>query len=81
MDGFKVYVSGGGLHNPLTMQQLHREFPDQVTSFLDLGINPDAKEACLFAVLANETLAGNPQSVKNIKDSPAVCMGKISLPY
>jgi len=81
MDGFKVYVSGGGLHNPLTMQQLHREFPGQVTSFLDLGINPDAKEACLFAVLANETLAGNPQSVKNIKDSPAVCMGKISLPY
>ncbi|MFD1164092.1 anhydro-N-acetylmuramic acid kinase [Sphingobacterium daejeonense] len=81
MDGFKVYVSGGGLHNPLTMQQLQKEFPGQVTSFLGLGINPDAKEACLFAVLANETLAGNPQSVKNIKDSPAVCMGKISLPY
>src|SRR5690606_2464561 len=56
LDNFKVYVSGGGLHNPLLMQQLREEFPDQVSSFLELGLNPDAKEACLFAVLANETL-------------------------
>ena len=81
LDNFKVYVSGGGLHNPLLMQQLREEFPDQVSSFLELGLNPDAKEACLFAVLANETLVGNPQSVSNIKDSPAICMGKISFPY
>ena len=81
LENLKIYVSGGGLHNPLLMEQLKSEFPGRVDSFEALGLNPDAKEACLFAVLANETLAGNPQSVSNIKDSPAVCMGKISLPY
>jgi hypothetical protein len=33
-------------------------------------VPPDAKEAVLFAVLANETLAGH----------PALSLGKISLP-
>ncbi|WP_156307507.1 anhydro-N-acetylmuramic acid kinase [Sphingobacterium endophyticum] len=81
IDDFRIYVSGGGLHNPLLMEQLRQGFPSQVTSFNDLGLNPDAKEACLFAVLANETLSGDPYSVSRIQDSPAVCMGKISLPY
>jgi anhydro-N-acetylmuramic acid kinase len=45
-----------------------------------LGMDPDAKEACLFAVLANETVAGSPHHVDKVKDSPAVCMGKISFP-
>jgi len=80
LESFQVYVSGGGLHNPLLMKQLKEAFPNQVQSFSSLGIDPDAKEACLFAVLANETVAGNPEDVENIKDSPAVCMGKISLP-
>lgn len=78
---FRVYVSGGGLHNPLLMNQIEKAFPNQVQSFEVLGINPDAKEACLFAILANETLVGNPENVKQIHESPAVCMGKICLPY
>lgn len=57
-------------------------FPEtKVSSFMDLGIDPDAKEACLFALLANETVAGSPDNLKGIKDSPAACMGKISFPY
>lgn len=77
-----VYVSGGGLHNPLLLDHLRALLPAfNVTSFAQLGLDPDAKEACLFAILANETLAGSPQHVDQIKDSPAVCMGKISLPY
>lgn len=81
LENIKVYVSGGGLHNPMLMEQLKAAFPNAVSSFLQLGLDPDAKEACLFAVLANETLAGDPNNVTSIKDSPAVCMGKISLPY
>lgn len=81
LDHTKIYVSGGGLHNPMLMNQLVDEFPGAVTSFQELGLDPDAKEACLFAVLANETLCGDPKNVNHIKDSPAVCMGKISLPY
>lgn len=77
-----VYVSGGGLHNPLLLEHIQDALPShRVASFLDLGLDPDAKEACLFAILANETLAGSTENVAYIKDSPAVCMGKISLPY
>jgi len=77
-----VYVSGGGLHNPLLMKNIVKAIPSiSVSSFSDLGLNPDAKEACLFAVLANETVAGSSSHVQQIKDSPAICMGKISFPY
>ncbi len=76
-----VYISGGGLHNPLLFDYIKRSLPTRkVESFATLGINPDAKEAVLFALLANETLVGNKSNVAQIKDSPAVCMGKISLP-
>ena len=76
-----VYISGGGLHNPLLFDDIKANLPDyKIESFASLGIDPDAKEAVLFALLANETLAGAKTNVEHIKDSPAVCMGKISLP-
>lgn len=81
LENCKVYVSGGGLHNPLLLANIRAGIPNiAVDSFAQLGIDPDAKEAVLFALLANETLAGNPENVQYIADSPAVCMGKISLP-
>lgn len=77
-----IYISGGGLHNPLLVENIKKRLPEtKVSSFLELGIDPDAKEACLFALLANESVAGSPDNLKGIKDSPAVCMGKISFPY
>ncbi|WP_316929680.1 anhydro-N-acetylmuramic acid kinase [Sphingobacterium sp. ML3W] len=76
-----IYISGGGLHNPLLIAKIKTGLPQYtVSSFEHLGIDPDAKEAVLFALLANETLVGNKENVTQIKDSPAVCMGKISLP-
>jgi len=78
---FSVYISGGGLHNPLLFGYIKANLPGiKVESFATLGVDPDAKEAVLFALLANETLTGNKSNVEHIKDSPAVCMGKISLP-
>jgi len=74
-----VYISGGGLHNPLLVQHIKSGLPGfHIDSFACLGINPDAKEAVLFALLANEAIVGNPEHVQYIADSPAVCMGKIS---
>ncbi|GHE29535.1 anhydro-N-acetylmuramic acid kinase [Sphingobacterium griseoflavum] len=82
LDSMAVYVSGGGIHNPLLMAYLATLMPQaKIASFQALGLDPDAKEACLFAMLANETVAGTASNVTNIKDSPAVCMGKISFPY
>ena len=82
LENVGVYVSGGGLHNPLLMHNIQQGLPQMSVSSIDaIAMNPDAKEACLFAILANETIAGSPENVRNIKDSPAICMGKISFPY
>ncbi len=77
-----VYCSGGGIHNPLLMRHIRAGLPQKIkiADISALGMNPDAKEACLFALLANETVAGEPSNVRYIKNSPTVCMGKISLP-
>lgn len=78
---YTVYVSGGGMHNPLMMQHLASLLPSiafQKTD--DLGINGDAKEAILFAILANETLVGGTTNFGNKQGVPSVSMGKISFP-
>jgi anhydro-N-acetylmuramic acid kinase len=69
-----LYGSGGGIHNPLVMKYLREELPGYtILTTADLHIHPDAKEAVLFAVLANECIAGEGLP-------SAVSMGKISLP-
>ena len=76
-----VYISGGGLHNPLLVDRITVGLGGiPVSSFEILGLSPDAKEAALFALLANETVAGKVTDAAAILDSPAVCMGKISFP-
>ena len=76
-----VYASGGGIHNPLLMEQLLNLCPE-VKAFKNtqvLGIDPDAKEAVLFAILANECLAGEQQHLNNTAQGIAgVTMGKVS---
>jgi anhydro-N-acetylmuramic acid kinase len=79
---FEIYVSGGGMHNPLLVRNIGELLPGiTIRDTAELGIAPDAKEAVLFATLANETLSGNridfgPDQVR----LPSVHMGKISLP-
>jgi len=76
-----IFMSGGGMHNPLLVKLLKTNLPNAIfTTTSDLNINPDAKEAVLFAVLANETLCGSPINFGKRQGVPSVCMGKISLP-
>jgi len=77
-----IYTSGGGMHNPLLMQNIQGQLPGYHFKVTDsLGINPDAKEALLFAVLANEAVAGGKVKIGNgNEDIPFVSMGKISFP-
>lgn len=79
---YVVYVSGGGMHNPLLMQHIQDQLPGTVfKNTNELNINPDAKEAVLFAVLANEAVCGGQVQMGNPKNGiPSVCMGKISFP-
>lgn len=75
-----VFLSGGGMHNPLLVDQLKNTLPHckfETTS--GLGIHPDAKEAVLFAILANECISGDGSYfARDVKGMPAVSMGKIS---
>jgi anhydro-N-acetylmuramic acid kinase len=77
-----IYSSGGGMHNPVIMDSLKKLLPGYIfKDIADLHISPDAKEAVLFAILANEAIAGEtPPFGSGIKGIPAVFMGKISLP-
>lgn len=76
-----MYVSGGGMHNPVLMQEIQKLIPQlKIDSTATLGLDPDAKEAVLFAVLANETLAGKAIPFPKEVGAPPVCMGKISFP-
>ena len=56
----ELWVSGGGVHNRCLMDQIARGLPElRVAPTDEIGVPADAKEALAFAVLANETLAGN----------------------
>jgi anhydro-N-acetylmuramic acid kinase len=78
---YTIYGSGGGVHNPLIMRSLRALLPN--CSFMktdDLGISGDAKEAVLFATLANEAVAGGRTNFGTRKGVPSVSMGKVSFP-
>jgi anhydro-N-acetylmuramic acid kinase len=79
---YTIFCSGGGMHNPLLMQHLKNSLPHlNFETTNKLHINPDGKEAVLFAILANECICGdNTYLQKNIPGMPAVSMGKISFP-
>jgi len=80
-DPFSIYISGGGAHNQHLVNILKTLLPNCTFDKSDvLGISGDAKEAILFAVLANETLAGKPIDFGDRQGVPSVCMGKISFP-
>ena len=56
----EVYVSGGGALNPTLMRHLAELLaPIPVATSAALGVDPEAKEAIAFAVLANQTLFGH----------------------
>jgi anhydro-N-acetylmuramic acid kinase len=75
-----LYLSGGGSHNPLLVQWLKALLPGPFAATNSLGINADAKEAVLFAILANETLSGGQSDFGKRRGIPSVAMGKISFP-
>ena len=80
---YKIYISGGGIHNPLLMEHIKKGLTGaSYHSVSKKNIPADGKEAVLFALLANECMAGDPSVFSDrATNLPAVCMGKISFPY
>lgn len=79
---YAVYISGGGICNATLIRNLQQLLPNATLQSTQLlGINPNAKEAILFAVLANETLCGNSNFYNQAAQHyPVIKMGKISFP-
>ncbi|CAG5074261.1 Anhydro-N-acetylmuramic acid kinase [Dyadobacter sp. CECT 9623] len=77
---YRIYASGGGAHNPVLMQAISQNLNQDVGLIDELGVSGDAKEAVLFAVLANETVAGMQSDFGKKEGVPSISMGKISFP-
>ena len=78
----ELLVSGGGVYNRAMMRSLKKYFAQAVVMPIEeIGISSDAKEAMIFALLANETIAENPSNIPSVTGArkPAV-LGKICLP-
>jgi anhydro-N-acetylmuramic acid kinase len=76
VDDLQIFTSGGGARNIYIINYLKEALPHAtIQNTSALGIDPDAKEAILFALLGNEALCGEPL---RIGSNPAVLMGKFS---
>ena len=78
----RLIVSGGGVHNTTLMRMLADRFaPVPVETTAAYGLDPDAKEAVLFAVLAHEWANGVPTNVPLVTGaSRPVLLGSLTLP-
>jgi anhydro-N-acetylmuramic acid kinase len=75
----ELYVSGGGAANRTLMTNLEELFsPTPVRTTEELGVDTRAKEALLFAVLANQAISGEPSSLPQVTGADRrVILGKI----
>ncbi len=77
----EIIISGGGSKNKSLMKFIKEYIKDiNVKVLNENGINPDNKEAVLFAVLANEIVSGNKTNLPSVTGSDrGVFQGKICL--
>ena len=78
----KLIVGGGGAYNSEILRQLRELLPGiAILTQEDLNQKSDAKEAIAFAVLANETLFGNPGNLPSVTGASGYkVLGKVCLP-
>ena len=77
---YEIYISGGGMHNPVLAGMIEEQLGKKLKFTSDLGIAPDAKEAVLFALLGNEAIAGGKTDFGKHPGVPSISMGKVSFP-
>jgi anhydro-N-acetylmuramic acid kinase len=74
----EVIVSGGGAHNRHLMNRLRAVLSQTVVTASERGIDIDAKEAVLFALLAYEAHHGRPGNIPSATGArSAVLLGKL----
>ena len=78
----RVIASGGGVHNPTLLKMLAAELaPVPVETTAAYGLDPDAKEAVLFALLAHEWANGVRTGLPAVTGArSAAFQGSLTLP-
>jgi len=76
----EILVSGGGVHNRTLMAMIQAELPEAMVLPLEArGLDPDAKEAIAFAILAYQVVFGASNHLPETTGaSQPVLLGKIS---
>jgi anhydro-N-acetylmuramic acid kinase len=76
----ELIAAGGGVHNSQLMGQLAALLPEvRVTTTADFGIDPDAKEAVAFAILAYRTWRKEPGNLPSATGaSRPVVLGSVT---
>ncbi len=76
----EIIASGGGVHNRTLMAYLHAFLPGvHIARSDEFGIDPDAKEAVAFAVLAYETRRRRPSNLPSATGAThPVILGKVT---
>lgn len=79
----EVIASGGGVHNRWLMRRLRELMPDlSVSTSGDFSIDPDAKEAIAFALLAHEFVMSRPGNLPSATGARrAVLLGRSTPVY
>ena len=76
-----IWLAGGGIHNRALVKALERRTELPVGSSTELGVDPDAREALVFAVLAARCVLGEPVTRTSATGAAAGrILGKISPP-
>ncbi|PCI18811.1 MAG: anhydro-N-acetylmuramic acid kinase [Piscirickettsiaceae bacterium] len=74
----KVFICGGGTHNPYLMEKLRHHIDCPVETTQIIGIDPDWVEAIAFAWLAKQTLEGRTSNIPSVTGAnKSVILGAI----
>lgn len=78
----EILISGGGVHNLALRAELAQRCRGvAIRSLAEEGLDPDAKEAVAFAVMAAHTIWGRPSNLPTVTGARrAAILGKICLP-
>jgi len=77
----ELLVAGGGVHHLRLMERLAARCGCPVATTAERGVDPDAREGLVFAVLAARAVLGIPSSAPAATGArPGAVLGKISLP-
>ncbi len=78
----KIWVSGGGMHNPVLLAALREAVGVPLEPLpASQALNPDAKEAVAFALFAHEWFNGQATNLPEVTGAKGLArLGKLSLP-